>query len=85
MTNELVRRLAQNFGLSEGVAARVVEDVFDALDQPVDAFIEDRHAALQGLGLRNEAIYERLSLELAGWRFRAPELTKRQIRRRIYG
>ena len=44
-----------------------------------------RQRALQAAGLANAAIFARLAAELSTLRFRAPELTQRQIRRMIYG
>jgi len=81
----LTARLQRNLGLSPELAAMVVDDVFDALDQTVDDFIADRHAELQRAGWKNAAIYDQVMKELADWRFKAPKLTERQIRRRIYG
>jgi hypothetical protein len=51
----------------------------------VDEFIARRHAELQAQGESNAEIFERIAAELRGLRFKAPELSARQIRRRIYG
>jgi len=67
------------------MADQVAAEVMDAFDTTVDAFIARRHTELRAQGLQNDAIYARLQAELAEGRFRAPALTDRQIRRRIYG
>ena len=62
-----------------------VEEVLDSFDLDVDAYIARRHGELQAEGGNNPAIFERIASELPDLRFRAPHLTPRQIRRRIYG
>jgi hypothetical protein len=78
-------RLRTLLGLSGTQAARAVDEVLDALGFEVDEFIARRHAELQAQGDSNPAIFERIAEELRCLRFRAPELSARQIRRRIYG
>jgi hypothetical protein len=78
-------RLELALGLSRQQARRAVDEVFDALRFDVEEFINLRHAELQAQGENNPQIFERIALELPGLRFRAPALTPRQIRRRIYG
>jgi hypothetical protein len=78
-------RLRALLGLSEQQASRAVDEVFDVLRLDVDEFISARHAQLQAQGEQNPAIFERIAEELARLRFKAPTLTTRQIRRRIYG
>jgi len=82
---DLVSHLTRTSRLAQGEAARVVADVLAFLDETPEAYIRRRHLALQAAGLGNAAIYQRLVDELAGRRFRAPELSARQIRRIIYG
>jgi hypothetical protein len=79
------QRLQAVLGLSREQARRAVEEIFDALRMGVDEYIGLRHAELQRQGESNERIFERIAIELRALRFRAPELTSRQIRRRIYG
>ena len=81
----VTRRVTELHGLDETLARAVVAEVVDAFDATIDAFVARRHAELRRAGLGNEAIYERLGSELESWRFRAPQLTPRQLRRRIYG
>jgi len=79
------RRLRALLGLTEQQASRAVDEVFDVLRLDVDEFISARHAELQAQGEQNAVIFERIASELAKLRFRAPSLSTRQIRRRIYG
>ena len=79
------RRLQSVLGLSAAQAIRVVDEVLDSLSVDVDEFIAARHAELQLQGAHNGEIFERISSELRQWRFKAPALSARQIRRRIYG
>jgi hypothetical protein len=72
-------------GLSGAQAARAVDEVLDAMGLGVDEFIARRHSELQARGESNPQIFERIAEELRGLRFKAPELSARQIRRRIYG
>ncbi|HTA92675.1 MAG TPA: hypothetical protein VK745_24020 [Polyangiaceae bacterium] len=79
------QRLEAILGLSREQARRAVEEIFDALRVGVDEYIALRHAELQRQGESNERIFERIAVEVRSLRFKAPELTSRQIRRRIYG
>jgi hypothetical protein len=79
------QRLQAVLGLSRDQARRAVEEIFDALRMRVDEYIAQRHSELQRQGESNEQIFERIALEVRALRFKAPELTSRQIRRRIYG
>jgi hypothetical protein len=78
-------RLAALFGLTHDAARRAVSEVLDCFDASVDEHITRSHAALQQAGVDNEAIYAHIAVDLKRLRFRAPSLTSRQIRRRIYG
>jgi hypothetical protein len=82
---DVERRLQHVLGLSPERAARAVAEVLDALDCDVDSYIAQRHAELQRQGVPNPEIYERIASELSAQRFKAPPLSARQIRRRIYG
>jgi len=78
-------RLQSVLGLSRTQAVRAVDEVLDSLGLEVDEFIARRHAELQAQGAANNEIFERIAEELRALRFKAPELSARQIRRRIYG
>jgi hypothetical protein len=82
---ELTEYLSRTTRLAPEEAHRVVREVIGYLQETPDAFVRRRHRALQSEGLANAAIYARLTVELSTWRFRAPQLTQRQIRRMIYG
>ncbi len=81
----LTRRLIGSVGLTPTQAQRVLEEILDVLEETVDAFISRRHDELQRHGYTNREIYAQIARELEQRRFRAPELSERQIRRRIYG
>ena len=78
-------RLERLLGLGPAQARRAVTETLDCLWRGVDDYIAERHKELQARGVRNEAIYETIARELAALRFAAPQLSARQIRRRIYG
>jgi hypothetical protein len=85
LLSKLTRRLEQVLGLSPKLAARVVAEVLDYFDSDVDEHIRTRHAQLQRGGLSNPAIFALINGELEELRFKAPSLSVRQIRRRVYG
>ena len=82
---EAEQRLQGLLGLSLQQAARAVAETLDSLQLDVDQYIAARHAELQRQGVANAEIFERIAGELPQLRFKAPELSARQIRRRIYG
>jgi hypothetical protein len=82
---ELFDYLARTSRLSSAEAARVVNEVLAYLGETLETFIRRRHHALQAEGLSNQEIFDRLAREVSQRRFRAPELSTRQIRRIIYG
>jgi hypothetical protein len=73
------------FGLDPEAAQRAVGEVLDCFDQDVDSYVAQRHAQLAEQGLPGREIYTRIQVELDGLRFRAPVMSERQIRRRVYG
>ena len=82
---DVQQRLQSVLGLSRAQATRVVDEVLDSLGLEVDEYIARRHGELQVAGASNTEIFERIAEELRALRFKAPELSARQIRRRIYG
>ena len=82
---DLVEHVAATTGLPPGEAARVVDDVLTLLGETVEEYVRRRHAALQTRGVRNAEIFPTLQRELGSRRFRAPELSERQLRRLVYG
>jgi hypothetical protein len=85
LLDEAARRLSEVLGLSPERAARALTEVLDGMRYDVDAYILARHAELQAAGITNPEIFERIAAELPLLRFKAPVLSARQIRRRIYG
>ena len=82
---ELVAHLVRTSRLTSPEAAKVVDEVLAFLSEQPEDFVRRRHRSLQQEGLSNSAIFARLSVELARWRFRAPAYSERQLRRVIYG
>jgi hypothetical protein len=82
---ELVGYLVRSTRLSVPEAGRLVHEVLGYLQDTPEDYVRRRHRALQGEGLSNPAIFQRLATELSAWRFRAPRYSERQIRRMIYG
>ena len=82
---QAARRLEQGLGLSPHAAVRALAEVLDCFDSAVDEHIRTRHAELQRAGYSNDNIYSLIAEELGALRFKAPALSPRQIRRRIYG
>ncbi|HYO96886.1 MAG TPA: RuvA C-terminal domain-containing protein [Polyangiaceae bacterium] len=83
--SEAQHRLQALLGLTPQQAARAVDEIFDSLGLSVDEYIATRHGELQAQGESNPAIFERIADEVCRLRFKAPPLTARQIRRRVYG
>lgn len=81
----LLDHLVNVSGLQRAEVRRVVEEIVSFFDETPEAFVVRRHRELQAEGLRNRVIYGRVAGELADWRFRAPRLSERQIRRIVYG
>ncbi|HYQ30857.1 MAG TPA: hypothetical protein VER04_26675 [Polyangiaceae bacterium] len=83
--SDVRQRLQSLLGLSQAQASRAVDEVLDSLGLEVDEYIARRHGELQAQGENNTEIFERIAEELQALRFKAPNLSARQIRRRIYG
>ena len=81
----LLDHLEHTCGLRHPEARRVVEEVVSYYGETPESFVARRHRELRAEGMRNRAIYERIAAELEDWRFRAPRLSERQIRRIVYG
>ncbi len=82
---QIEARLTRLFDLDPRTARRIVDEVLDAQDETFEAFVAARHAELQRLGWKNARIYAQIQQEAAQLRFRAPQVSERQVRRRIYG
>jgi len=84
-TQDLIRHVAKSTGLDEATASRVVADVIAYFGQTVDEYVMERHSALKSRNLKNDDIWPLIAGELTGRRFKAGELTERQLRRIVYG
>ena len=84
-TESLERRLVAVCGLNPTKANQVVSEMMDEWSTTVDEFVACRHEILRRQGWSNAEIYRQIETDLACARFRAPALSERQIRRRIYG
>lgn len=82
---ELVERLTRTGNLSGREADHLIEEVLAFLDESLAQFVRRRHRELQHAGLNNPQIYRQVAEEAAARRFRAPDLTTRQVRRLVYG
>lgn len=71
--------------MSASEARRVVDEVVACFSERPEEFVRRRHRELQRTGARNEEIFQQIVAELRRWRFTAPELSVRQLRRTIYG
>ena len=82
----LAHHLARTSRLSASEAERLILEVISYFGETPEAFVIRRHQELKQLpGMANERIYERIGSELGSRLFAAPALTRRQIRRMIYG
>ena len=82
---DLLEHLVRSSRLGRPEAARLVAEVVAYFDEAPEAYVVRRHAELQAGGLRNPAIFERLTEELRERRFSAPGYSARQLRRIVYG
>lgn len=82
---DLIRNVAASTGLPEATASRVVADVAAYFGETVEQFVKRRHADLHDTGnKRNDDIWPQLAAELKARRFRAGNLSERQLRRIVY-
>ena len=82
---ELVRHVARSTGLDEATASRVVADVAAYFGQTVQEYVISRHEDLKSRNRKNDDIWPLIMDELKTRRFRADELSERQLRRMVYG
>jgi len=83
--HDLVRHVAASTGLPEATARRVVADITAYFGETVDEFVKRRHAELKQKNQKNDEIWPLIAAELGSRRFRAPEMSERQLRRLVYG
>ena len=78
--------LASATGLPRSTCERIALDVLAEFDETLEDFVQRRHGELRATtDLKNEQIYERIRAEIPTRRFTIPDISKRQVRRYIYG
>jgi len=82
---DLVRHVARSTGLDEATALRVVADVTAYFGETVEEYVVRRHENLKNTSRRNDDIWPLIADELTARRFRAAQLSERQLRRMVYG
>jgi hypothetical protein len=82
---DLVRHVARSTGLDEATASRVVADVMAYFGQTVEEYVIARHETLKSRNRKNDDIWPLIAGELTARRFKAGELSERQLRRIVYG
>ena len=82
---DLVRHVARSTGLDEATASRVVADVMAYFGQTVEEYVVQRHENLKSRNRKNDDIWPLIMDGLRSRRFKADELSERQLRRMIYG
>ncbi len=82
---DLVRHVALSTGLDAATASRVVADVAAYYGQTVEEYVIARHTELKATNHKNDDIWPLITGELKARRFRAGELSERQLRRIVYG
>ena len=83
--DDLVDYLTRSTRLTHTEARRIVEEVINFFAEQPEDYVRRRHLGLQALGLSNEQIFQRLTIELKARRFCAPCWSMRQLRRIVYG
>lgn len=81
----LIDHLSSATALPPNQARRLLQDVLAYFDETAEDFVIRRHAELQASGLRNDAIFSALADEVGRRRFASRPLSKRQLRRLVYG
>ena len=82
---ELVRHVALSTGLDEATAARVVADVMAYFGETAAEYVVRRHEDLKNRNRKNDEIWPAITGELRDRRFRAQDMSERQLRRLVYG
>jgi hypothetical protein len=81
---ELVRHVALSTGLDEATASRVVADVMAYFGETAAEYVVRRHADLKQRNRKNDEIWPLIMSELRDRRFRAQDVSERQLRRMVY-
>ena len=83
--DDLLDHLERLSGAERSRLRQLVGEVLAYYDETAEDFVVRRHRELQHEGLRNDAIFERITAEMEGRRFRARAMSARQLRRVVYG
>lgn len=82
---ELVAHLSRSTPLSPTECQRVVEEVLAYFSERTEDFVRRRHRELRAQRHSNEEIFACLAEELERHRVLPPPLSRRQLRRLVYG
>ena len=82
---DLVGHLCRTSGLQAGEAERLVGEVLAYFSETLEEFVRRRHDELQERGMKNEEIFDVIAREIPQRRVMPRVLSRRQIRRVIYG
>ena len=82
---DLVRHVALSTGLDEATASRVVADVMAYFGETALDYVVRRHQDLKNRNRKNDEIWPVIMGELRDRRFRAQDISERQLRRMVYG
>jgi hypothetical protein len=77
--------LLESFSLGDKELSRLLDEINSYYELELKEFIQLRHLQLKNEGLQNAEIFETLQWEIEKRRFKAGEISLRQIRRIIYG
>jgi hypothetical protein len=83
--HDLVHHIVASTGLPEATATRVVADVAVYFGETVEEYVRRRHGELRERQRKNDEIWPQIAAEIGARRFRAPEMSERQLRRVVYG
>lgn len=84
LNNEWLYKLLESFPLKEEDIPRLEEELISICSEDIDGYIARRNSELRNKGCLIEERYKILAEELPHRLFCGPELTERQIKRRIY-
>ena len=77
--------LLDSFSLENRELSRLLDEINSYYELEIKEFIQLRHLQLKNEGWQNADIFNQLQTEIEDRRFKAGEISLRQIRRIIYG
>ncbi len=77
--------LLDSFSLGDRELTRLLDEINSYYELEMKEFVQLRHLQLKNEGWQNADIFEQLQHEIENRRFKAGEVSLRQIRRIIYG